>query len=149
MQINFLVVGLTAGMSVLGLNAAERIELRNLSGKWTLSAKGLLATKPETTDMVIEHNGNKFRWTATVTEAGGKQVTQSYDGAVDGIAYPVIQNGAKRAEIAYVTVDPSTVRSISSLPNGKKTTVTHILSEDGKTLTNTSETGVLSVWHKE
>jgi hypothetical protein len=135
-------------LSGLSINAAEQGRMRNLSGKWVLKTDKSEAGNPEVTTMIIEHEGNVIRWTATISGSGGTRVAQSYQGAIDGNPYPVLHNGTKMAEIAYTAIDRNTIRSVSMLPNAKKSAVTHTLSEDGKTLTNTSENGSISVWHK-
>jgi hypothetical protein len=137
-----LLPGWTGGVP---LTVAEHEKVRDLSGKWVQEVDKSESTKAEVTTMIIEHEGNVFRWTATI----GSRVAQSFEGALDGNPHPVLQNGIRMAEIAYTPVEPGTVKSVSTLPNGKKVTATHTLSADGKTIRTRDETGGVSVWHKQ
>jgi hypothetical protein len=146
---NLLSLTFIALLSGLPVTAAEHVKVRNLSGKWVLNLEKSESPKAEVTTMVIEHDGNIISWTATVDGSDGNRVKQFYEGAFDGEPHPVLQDGIKRAAIAYTAIDPSTIKSVSTLPDGKKATATHTISEDGKTITTRGESGSLSVWHKQ
>ena len=72
-----------------------------------------------------------------------------YQGALDGQPHPLLQNGIKMADIAYMPVDRSTFESVSTLPDGKKAIARHTFSEDGRTITTRGASGTVSVWHKQ
>ena len=111
-------------------------EVKNLSGTWKLNlekseAEGLPAPKGAVIIKAV-HKEPALNYSVTSTDAEGKPINSTFDGAIDGKPYKDTDGGS----ITYKRINDNTIAGTSIYGDAKTTdTFTTTVSADGKSFT--------------
>ncbi len=134
MRMRFAMLVLAFFAVSMGLAAAED----PMVGTWKLNvAKSKYSPGPAPqgeTNHVDAYGGNGIKVTAEITDAQGKKINIAYSGSFDGKEYPV--TGDPNSDTCtFKRIDARTIERMNKKAGKATTTLTYIVSRDGKTKT--------------
>lgn len=117
--------------------ALPAVDPYDLSGSWMLDVKHSKwnrKARPNKVTLQIEHTEPKLKYSGTVVDAKDVESTFSFDGAIDGKAYP-LQDGGGNQMVTFKRLSPTTITSTITSADGKtEETAVTTMSKDGKSI---------------